>query len=380
MKILDKESLSRTKGTQKTEPSEGDGKIEDGKVLDKMTADCTKFQQYSLDKLEFGMKKAIFSFTQESFFLLSGIYPFLWDQSISFATSKFGESEIYASIVFISFVYVIDTIIGLPWSIYFSFVLEQKHGFNKMTPQLFVTDLLTSTCLAALLGTPVLVILIKIIKWGGEYFYLFVFAFLFVFSIFFLTIFPVFIQPLFNKYEPLPEGELKDTIFALAARLKFPLTKLYVVDGSKRSSHSNAYLYGFFNNKRIVLFDTLIKQMNVPELEAVLGHEIGHWALGHVLQMFVIQQLYFLAMFMCFGRAMNDPQIYSAFGFDASVKPTLIGLILFMTSLWAPGKLLFYFRKKSPCIFLKLLSLPNFYNNNSRQASIISYYLKYEEE
>ena len=158
---------------------------------------------------------------------------------------------------------------------------------------LFVTDLLTTTALTFAIGGPVLAALIKIIKWGGEYFYLYVWAFLLVFSIFFLTIFPVltpsivyeiasrpksehkfqarlfclsfasqiFIQPLFNKYEPLPEGELKDAIFALAKQLNFPLTKLFVVDGSKRSSHSNAYLFGFFNNKRIVLFDTLIKQM-----------------------------------------------------------------------------------------------------------------------
>lgn len=134
----------------------------------------------------------------------------------------------------------------------------------------------------------------------------------------------------------MPEGELKDAIFALAKKLNFPLTKLFTVDGSKRSSHSNAYLYGFFKNKRIVLFDTLIKQMTVPELEAVLGHEIGHWALSHVLQMFVIQQVYFLAMFALFGFSLNDPQLYLSFGFNPNTKPTIIGLMLFLSTIWAP--------------------------------------------
>jgi STE24 endopeptidase len=147
---------------------------------------------------------------------------------------------------------------------------------------------------------------------------------------------PPLIHTRFNKYEPLPEGELKDAIFALAKKLNFPLTKLFTVDGSKRSSHSNAYLYGFFKNKRIVLFDTLIKQMTVPELEAVLGHEIGHWALSHVLQMFAIQQLYFLAMFALFGFSLNDPQLYLSFGFNPSTKPTIIGLMLFLSTIWAP--------------------------------------------
>lgn len=320
--------------------SEEQPKIEDGKMLEKLTSDAPKFQAYNMSKLGFGFVKKLFGTVQESGFMLVGMYPWLWDNSVKIVDNwgwDAANSEVTVSIVFAGLMTLIETVVSIPWDAWGTFVVEEKHGFNKTTPMLFFTDLLTSTALTAVIGTPVLIALLKIIKWGGEYFYIYVWGFLFAFSIFFLTIFPEYIQPLFNKYEPLPEGELKSAIYALAAKLNFPLTKLYVVDGSKRSSHSNAYLYGFFNNKRIVLFDTLVKQMSVPELEAVLGHEIGHWAKSHVMQMFIIQQVYFLAMFAIFGFSMNDPELYKSFGFNpTTTKPTIVGLILFMSTIWAP--------------------------------------------
>jgi len=337
LKALKKEPPKREAADKGEEKSEK--KIEDGKMLEKMTSEAPKFQAYGLDKITFGMVKGLFGFCQEHGLVLLGMLPYMWDLA-SGLVGRLGydpsESEIFVSLAFAGVYTVIETVLELPWSLYSTFVVEERHGFNKTTLSLFVTDLLTTTALTMAIGGPVLAILIKIIKWGGEYFYLYVWGFLFVFSIFFLTIFPIWIQPLFNKYEPLPEGELKGAIFSLAKDLKFPLTKLFVVDGSKRSSHSNAYLFGFFNNKRIVLFDTLIKQMTVPELKAVLGHEIGHWAHGHVMQMFVIQQAYFLVMFAVFGFSMNDAQLYLSFGFNPSTKPTIIGLILFMSTIWAP--------------------------------------------
>jgi STE24 endopeptidase len=353
VKRLDEESLKRIANRTKEEiekdkenaekekkkQDEKDEKIEDGQVLNHMQKDAPKFQAYGLTKSSFGLIKSFWSLFQDNTLLFLGIYPYLWDFSTNIAINKFGfqsEDEIMISLIFVGIQMIMDIFMSLPWSLYSTFVVEEKHGFNKTTPGLFFKDLLISTSLTIIIGGPVLYILLRIIKWGGEYFYIYVWGFLFAFSIFFLTIFPIWIQPLFNKYEPLEDGELKDAIFKLADRLHFPLTKLYVVDGSKRSSHSNAYLYGFFKNKRIVLFDTLIKQMTVPELEAVLGHEIGHWAHSHVLQMFVIQQLYFLAMFAGFGMAMNEPQLYLAFGFNPATKPTLIGLMLFMSTIWAP--------------------------------------------
>lgn len=157
--------------------------------------------------------------------------------------------------------------------------------------------------------------------------------FMFVFSIFMMSIVPIVIMPMFNKYTPLPDGQLQKRIFALAKRVDYPLKSLYVVDGSKRSSHSNAYMYGFGSNKRIVLYDTLLTQVTDDEIVAILGHELGHWKMGHTLSNFVITQIYTAAAFLGFAHA--TPDLYAAFGFSQPV-PTMIALMLFMQTLWAP--------------------------------------------
>lgn len=145
-------------------------------------------------------------------------------------------------------------------------------------------------------------------------------------------------MPLFNKYMTLPDGDLKTKIYELARSLNYPLTKLYEVDGSKRSSHSNAYMYGFWKNKRVVLYDTLIKQLKTPEILSVLGHEFGHWAMSHSLQNFAITNLYFGALFYLYGLVLSSSgPIYSAFGFNDSTNiPILVSLLLFSSTLWAP--------------------------------------------
>merc|ERR1712168_1385149 len=163
---------------------------------------------------------------------------------------------------------------------------------------------------------PLLAAVMKIVYWGGDYFFVYLWAFVVGFTLFMMIIYPEFIAPLFDKYTPLPEGELRTEIEALAASVEFPLYKLYVVEGSKRSSHSNAYFYGFYKFKRIVLFDTILelderrklKSENEddekeeedesskkqgcshPEILAVLGHELGHWKLNHVLKNIIIAQ------------------------------------------------------------------------------------------
>ena len=147
-------------------------------------------------------------------------------------------------------------------------------------------------------------------------------------------------MPLFNKFTPLEEGVLRTRIEALASSLAFPLTKLFVCDGSKRSSHSNAYFFGFFNSKRIVLFDTLLEQATNDEIVAILGHELGHWKLWHTAQGFIIQQLYTFSLFYVFGRCMHDPELFASFGFATSGNkeqlPVVIGFLLFSSTVWAP--------------------------------------------
>ena len=205
--------------------------------------------------------------------------PYAWDESVKLGSTYFGwnevDNEIKISLIFVAYTTIIGMITGLPFELYSTFQIERKHGFNKQTIGLFITDKIKGLGLMCVIGCPFLALLLKIIKWGGEYFYIYVFAFLFVFSLFMMTVYPVVIMPMFNKYEKLPEGSLKDQIYSLAGQLDFPLTKLFVMDGSKRSSHSNAFMFGFMKNKRIVLFDTLLEQVHDDEILAILGHELG---------------------------------------------------------------------------------------------------------
>ena len=153
---------------------------------------------------------------------------------------------------------VVSKFISIPQTLYLHFVINERHKMNKMTLSTFVGDEVKSTLLTIIIGAPVLAIFIKIMEWGGELFYIYMFIFVVIFVFIMMWIVPNFIMPLFNKYEELPQGELKSAIEKLASDQKFPLKKLYSMDGSKRSAHSNAFLFGFGGNKRIVLFDTLI--------------------------------------------------------------------------------------------------------------------------
>eukprot|EP01126_Amoeba_proteus_P008349 TRINITY_DN13089_c0_g1_i1.p1 TRINITY_DN13089_c0_g1~~TRINITY_DN13089_c0_g1_i1.p1 ORF type:complete len:228 (+),score=20.43 TRINITY_DN13089_c0_g1_i1:661-1344(+) len=143
-----------------------------------------------------------------------------------------------------------------------------------------------------------------------------------------MTIYPTFIQPLFDTVEELEPGSLRGKIEALATRTGFPLTKLFKIDGSKRSGHSNAYFYGFHKNKRIVLYDTLIEQATEDEVVAVLGHELGHYFLNHTIQNLIIAQLYFFSLLYLFGKVLYNPDLYHSFGF--ATPCIMVGLHLFM--------------------------------------------------
>ncbi|GLD96801.1 hypothetical protein PINS_up005484 [Pythium insidiosum] len=251
-----------------------------------------KSRAYGLDKSTFGFVSGAYSQIESTALLLLGYLPFMWTVS-GRALEYLGvdpSHEVYRTLMLLTLTTIRDTIVGLPFALYSTFVIEARHGFNKQTLMLFFTDKLKTFMLFVVIGYPVVAALIYVIRWGGELFYLYVWVFLFIFSIVMITIVPVFIMPLFNKFTPLEEGELRSRIEALASSLNFPLTKLFVVDGSKRSSHSNAYFFGFFKSKRIVLYDTLLEQATHDEIVAVLGHELGHWKLWHTMQGFLIQQ------------------------------------------------------------------------------------------
>ncbi|KAI8928174.1 peptidase family M48-domain-containing protein [Entophlyctis helioformis] len=289
----------------------------------------TKARLYSLDKSGYTLVSSLYSQIQTVLVFAYDFLPWAWAFAGSLsAKAGFGpDAEIVQSVIFVGIITLISTVVDMPFSLYYTFVLEERHGFNKQTLSLYFMDTIKSLALTAVIGSPVLAGIIWIIKWAGPSFYFYVWLFVFVFQLFFMTIYPTVIQPMFNKFDTLPDGELKTKIDALAASVKFPLTKVFVVDGSKRSAHSNAYFVGLFKNKRIVLFDTLINHSTTDEIIAVLAHELGHWQYNHLMTRLVVVQAHLFTLFYLFSLVMTEDSLYHAFGFDT--KPVMIGLMLF---------------------------------------------------
>ncbi len=222
------------------------------------------------------------------------ILPKLWGLTGLWLSTYFParfQGEIPHTLIFFFTFYLATTILSLPTSWYNTFVLEEKYGFNKETPQLFIMDLLKGLALMVALGTPLLSAFLAIIQKTGNSFFYYLWLFSIGVQVFATTIYPIVILPMFNKLSPLEEGALKTGVEGLARRLKFPLTELHVIDGSKRSAHSNAYFYGLPWKKHIVIYDTLIEKSEPEEVVAVLAHELGHWSLSHTTKLFGIAQV-----------------------------------------------------------------------------------------
>lgn len=253
-----------------------------------------KSQDYGRAKARYSLVNNLWGLVQNLAFIQFDVLPKMWDFAgdilLRFAPEGF-RGEISQSIVFVLAFVLVNQVLSLPSSIYHTFVLEEKYGFNKQTPKLFVTDLIKSNILSVVLIPPILAGFLTIIKKTGDQFFFYLWLFTSGLQAFMITVYPIFILPLFNKLSPLEEGELKTGVEALAASLKFPLHELYVIDGSKRSAHSNAYFFGLPWKKHIVIYDTLIEKSEKDEVIAVLAHELGHWHEGHTTRLFGITQV-----------------------------------------------------------------------------------------
>ncbi|KAL0412049.1 UNVERIFIED_CONTAM: CAAX prenyl protease 1 [Sesamum latifolium] len=289
-----------------------------------------KSRAYSLDKSHFHFVHELVTIVMDCAILYFGILPWFWKRSGEFLVyaGLNSENEILHTLAFLAGVMFWSQITDLPFSLYSTFVIEARHGFNKQTIWLFFRDMIKGIVLAIVIGPPIVAAIIVIVQKGGPYLAIYLWAFMLIVSLVMMTIYPILIAPLFNKFTPLPEGDLRTKIETLASSLKFPLKKLFVIDGSTRSSHSNAYMYGFFNNKRIVLYDTLIQQCkNDEEVVAVIAHELGHWKLNHTMFSFIAVQILTLLQFGGYTLVRNSKDLFQSFGFDT--QPVLIGLILF---------------------------------------------------
>jgi STE24 endopeptidase len=278
-------------------------------------------QRYLRDNTRFGQIQAAIMLPLTIAFILLG--GFSWINGIAQAAA---ENMILQGLVFGGILILLGQIIGLPFSIYDTFVIEERYGFNKTTPKTFVLDILKGWLITLLLGAPVFALVLWIFSSVANA-WLWAWGALAVIQLFVMFIAPVVILPLFNKFTPLEEGELRSRIEAFAAGQKYKLSGIFKIDGSRRSTKSNAYFTGFGKTKRIALFDTLIEKHTIGELVAVLAHEIGHCKLGHIKKSIIISLASSLLMFFILSIFITKSGLYTAFGIDGT--PLYAGFIFF---------------------------------------------------
>lgn len=240
-------------------------------------------------------------------------------------------TNLNTGVLFIISLIILSNIIDLPFSIYRTFVLEQKFGFNQTTPKTFIIDMIKGLMLMLLIGLPLIYAILYLMEIMGEFWWAYVWVVLTAFSLLMLWIFPTFIAPIFNKFQPLDNEELKTKIDHLLQRTGFKSDGVFVMDGSKRSSHGNAYFTGIGKNKRIVFFDTLLKGMKDQEVEAILAHELGHFHHKHIRKQMITSFLTTLISLAFLGYLINEPWFFNGLG--VSTMSNHAALVLFALSM-----------------------------------------------
>jgi STE24 endopeptidase len=270
-----------------------------------------KSQAYTRETTKFGMLEATFSLIV--FLLFWWLGGFQWLEGLA---RGFGQGPIVTGLIFVAAMVVAGQILSLPFNLYDTFVIEEKYGFNKTTGKTYATDFVKNLFLSAALGLPIFSLLLYLFQNPsfGNIAWLVAWIATTIFQLIILFIYPKWILPLFNEFKPLEDQELKDGIETMAKKCDFPLTGIFEMDGSKRSTKSNAYFAGFGKHKKIALFDTLIKKHSVPELVAVLAHEIGHFKKKHILKTLILGILQMGVIFYLLGLFLNNRSLFDAFG------------------------------------------------------------------
>jgi STE24 endopeptidase len=255
-----------------------------------------KITNYTLENSRFGLIESVISNAFLVVVLFGGLLEY-YDQWVNTLTNSF----IGRGIIFTLLLFYLETLLGLPFSLYHNFRIENRYGFNTMTIRLWAEDLLKSIAIATVLSAAVVFVALFIVQASPHWWWLWVWVFLLVFGIFIMYISPTIIEPLFFKFEPLKTEGLEERIRTLMDKAGLKVSRVFQVDASRRSRHSNAYFTGIGRVKRIVLFDTLIEQMSQDEILAILAHEVGHWKKRHVLKSIIMSEtLAFCGMFLAF--------------------------------------------------------------------------------
>ena len=305
-----------------------------------------KSQEYTRVSTRFGFITSTFGILLTLIFWFAGGFNYL-----DIIVSSWELHPILTGLVYIGILIFARSILSLPFGVYDTFVIEEKFGFNKTTVITFITDMLKGLLLSVILGGPLLAGLLFFFDYAGAQAWIYCWAATTIFSLIIQFIAPTWIMPLFNKFTPLEDGELKTEITKYADSVRFQLKGLFVIDGSRRSSKSNAFFTGFGKNKRIALFDTLIEKHTTPELVAVLAHEIGHYKKKHILKSMVISILHMGLVFYLLSLFLGNKGLFAAFYME---NMSVYAGLIFFGMLYAPIEMIL-------SIFMQVFSRKNEY-------------------
>jgi STE24 endopeptidase len=284
-------------------------------------ATAERSRAYTLANGSFSLAQGAFVAALTLAVLLSGALPLL-----DGALAARGVGGAHRFVLFLVLVSLAFSVAGLPFAVFHTFVLEERFGFNRTTPRLWLTDRLKSLLLQAALGIPLLYATYGFMRFTGALWWIWLFAFYAAVQLVLLWLYPSVIAPLFNRFEPLPDGPLRERLAALAQAAGFAHRGLYVMDASRRSGHSNAYFTGLIR-PRIVLFDTLVERMSVDEAASVLAHEIGHYRAHHVHRHLALALAASFLLLFALSRLVPWPPLYAAFGFGEPSLHAALALV-----------------------------------------------------
>lgn len=292
-----------------------------------------KSQDYTKTTTKFRIIKSAFDLVAILVFWFGGGF-----ELIDSYFKNFGFSAIPTGLFYIGSLALAQSIISLPFKIYSTFVIEERFGFNRTTPKTFILDLLKTLALGIVLGGILLAAILYLFEYYGIFAWFYAWLAATAFSIIISFLGPKLLMPIFLKFTPLEDGELKTAIMALAEKLKFPVSGLYVIDGSRRSSKTNAFFAGFGKHKRIALYDTIIAKQTIPELVGVLAHEIGHYKKKHMITGLILGIFQTGLLLFLFSYFLKLPEFFTAFGLN---QPSVYaGLTIFFIAYSLPARLL----------------------------------------
>ena len=265
-------------------------------------------QEYTLVQSKFGLLTGSIKLVLLLVFWFAGGFNYI-DELVL----EFGWNDIWSGVAFIGIISIALLILNIPLSLYSTFVIEERFGFNKTTYKTYILDTIKSIVLSLVIGLPCLIAILYFFEYTGDYSWLYVWIFISITSLVISIIGPIWIMPIFNKFTPLEAGELRDAIVEYAKMVDFKFNNIYVIDGSKRSAHSNAFFTGFGKTKRIALFDTLIDQLDTKEIVSVIAHEVGHSKKKHVLLGISMGIIHTGIMLFALSLILESEMLYDAF-------------------------------------------------------------------